>query len=129
MGDRGIVVRMSNDALTLYEKLVATNPNVERKGKAMPYTSRNGHMFSFLAKDGRMSLRLPEKEREAFLKEHKTKLSEQHGRVMKEYVLVPGALLKTTTTLQKHFEISYRYIGTLKPKPTTRKKKTAKNKP
>ena len=127
MGDRGIVVRMSNDSLTLYEKLVATNPSVERKGKAMPYTSRNGHMFSFLAKDGRVSLRLPEKEREAFLQKHKTKLSEQHGRVMKEYVLVPHALLKKTTSLRKDFEISYEYIGTLKPKPTKRKKKTAES--
>ena len=113
---------MSNDALALYEKLVATNPDVERKGKAMPYTSRNGHMFSFLAKDGKMSLRLPETKRETFLKKHKTKLSEQHGRVMKEYVLVPASLLKNTRTLKKYFDLSYEYIGTLKPKPTTRKK-------
>jgi hypothetical protein len=30
-------------ALELYEKLVATNPKVERKGDTMPYTSLNGH--------------------------------------------------------------------------------------
>ena len=39
------------DNLELYEKLVATNPQVERKGKTMPYTSLNGHMFSFLSND------------------------------------------------------------------------------
>ena len=33
--------------LSLYEKLVATNPRLERKGSTTPYTSRNGHMFSF----------------------------------------------------------------------------------
>lgn len=33
--------------LELYEKLVATCPEVERKGASMPYTSHNGHMFSF----------------------------------------------------------------------------------
>ena len=38
--------------LVLYEKLIATNPAVERKGDTMPYTSLNGHMFSLLAKDG-----------------------------------------------------------------------------
>jgi hypothetical protein len=27
-----------------YEKLIATNPKVERKGATMPYTSVNGHM-------------------------------------------------------------------------------------
>src|SRR5262245_35597433 len=36
------------DKLKLYEKLVATNPKVERKGATMPYTSLNGHMFSYL---------------------------------------------------------------------------------
>ena len=34
-----------SDKLALYEKLVATNPSVERKGAAVPYTSWNGHMF------------------------------------------------------------------------------------
>jgi len=38
------------DKLDLYEKLVATNPDVERKGATMPYKSLNGHMFSFLTK-------------------------------------------------------------------------------
>jgi hypothetical protein len=38
--------------LALYEKLVATNPQVARKGATMPYTSLNGHMFSLLTKEG-----------------------------------------------------------------------------
>ena len=46
------------DALKQYEKLIATNPNVERKGATMPYTSLNGHMFSFLTKTGTLALRL-----------------------------------------------------------------------
>ena len=77
------------DKLELYEKLVATNPRVERKGATMPYTSLNGHMFSFLTKTGKLALRLPTKERDAFLKEYKTKLCEQHGSVLEEYVEVP----------------------------------------
>ncbi len=32
--------------VALYEKLVATNPAVERKGATMPYTSVSGHMFT-----------------------------------------------------------------------------------
>lgn len=51
--------------LELYEKLVATNPNVERKGATVPYTSLNGHMFSYLSKEGKLALRLPAGEREA----------------------------------------------------------------
>ena len=47
----------------LYEELVATRPGLERKGKTMPYTSVNGHMFSFLTSEGTLALRLPQAER------------------------------------------------------------------
>jgi len=110
------------DKLALYEKLVATNPSVERKGAANPYTSLNGHMFSLLQPPGVLALRLPEEEREKFLKKYKTTLFEAYGVVMKEYVKVPDSLLKNTKVLQKYFDLSYQYIGTLKPKPTTKKK-------
>ena len=62
----------------------------------MPYTSLNGHMFSFLTKDGTMALRLSEDDRKAFQKRFKAKLCVRHGTVMKEYVEVPESLLKTT---------------------------------
>ena len=48
-----VAAKTYSDNLALYEKLVATNPNVERKGDTMPYTSLNGHMFSLLTKQGR----------------------------------------------------------------------------
>jgi TfoX/Sxy family transcriptional regulator of competence genes len=118
------VVSIPTDKLELYEKLVTTNPNVERKGVTMPYTSLNGHMFSFLTKTGTLALRLPTEERDAFLKKYKTTLCEQYGLVLKEYALVPDALLKKTRELKKFFDLSYAYVGSLKPKPTTRKKKT-----
>src|SRR5688572_26246799 len=110
--------------LEWYEKLVATNPKVERKGATMPYTSLNGHMFSFLTKTGKLALRLPTEERDAFLKKYKTKLCEQYGAVLKEYVEVPDSLLTKTQELMKFFDISYAYVASLKPKPTRRKKKS-----
>jgi hypothetical protein len=112
-----------SDKLELYEKLVATNPNIERKGATVPYTSLNGHMFSYLSKEGKLALRLPAGEREAFLKKYKTKLCEAYGIVQKEYVVVPDSLLASTRELKKYFDCSYEYVGSLKPKPTTRKKK------
>ena len=113
-----------DDMLEAYERLVATNPHVERKGAAMPYTSLNGHMFSFLTKLGTLALRLPTDQRDAFLKKYKTKLCEQHGTVLEEYVEVPDTLLKKTRELKKYFDLSYAYVASLKPKPT--KKKPAK---
>ena len=109
------------DVLESYDRLVATNPSVERKGATMPYTSANGHMFSFLTKTGTLALRLPAEERNAFLKKYKTKLCEQHGTVLEEYVDVPGTLLKRTQELKKYFDLSYAYVASLKPKPTKKK--------
>ena len=109
--------------LILYEKLISTNPIVERKGATMPYTSLNGHMFSFLSKEGRMAIRLPSGEREEFLEKYQTELSVQYGSVMKEYVVVPDALLKMTDELMHYFDISFNYVKSLKPKPTKKKPK------
>jgi hypothetical protein len=111
------------DKLELYEKLVATNPSVKRKGATVPYTSLNGHMFSYLSKEGKLALRLPVGEREVFLKKYKAKLCDAYGKVQAEYVEVPDALLSSTRELKKFFDCSYAYAGSLKPKPTARKKK------
>jgi hypothetical protein len=111
------------DKLALYEKLVASNPRVERKGATVPYTSLNGHMFSFLSEEGKLELRLPAKEREAFLKKYKAKLCEAYGVVQPEYVEVPDSLLASTRELKKFFDASYEYVSSLKPKPTKKKNK------
>jgi len=111
------------EKLALYEKLVATNPKIERKGATVPYTSLNGHMFSYLSKEGKLALRLPDAARAEFLKKYKAKLCEAYGKVQPEYVEVPDSVLASTAELKKYFELSYEYVGTLKPKPTARKKK------
>src|SRR5262245_55016734 len=104
-----------DDAVELYEKLVATNPEVQRRGATMPYTYLNGHMFSFLTKAGKLALRLPAEARDTFLKKYKTRLCEQHGSVLKEFVEVPDALLKKTRELKKYFDLSYGYVASLQP--------------
>ena len=102
--------------LKLYEKLLATIPKIERKGAAMPYTSVNGNMFTFLDKEGNLNLRLDEKNREDFLKKYKDAQSIQHGIVMKEYVAVPSKLLTSTKTLQRLLGLSFAYASALNPK-------------
>jgi len=110
------------EKLELYEKLIATNPKIERKGATHPYTSLNGHMFTLLNPPGTLAIRLPAEEREKFLKKYKTTLFEAYGVVMKEYVTVPDTLLKKTNELQKYLDLSYQYVKTLKPKPTKKKR-------
>lgn len=107
------------DRLRLYERVVEATPGVERKGATMPYTSRNGHMFSFLDPSGSMALRLPADAREEFLARYDADLAVQHGRTMKEYVVVPGDMLERTDELQAWLTRSHAWIGTLRPKTTT----------
>jgi TfoX/Sxy family transcriptional regulator of competence genes len=104
----------------LYDKLIATNPEIERKGDANPYTSLNGNMFTLLQQH-RLAIRLPEAEREKFLKKYKTSLFEAYGAVMQEYVAVPDSLLENTKELKKYLNLSYAYAKTLKPKPTKKR--------
>ena len=106
--------------IVLYHKLIATIPAIERKGAANPYTSVNGNMFTLLH-DGSLAIRLPEREREKFLKKYKTTLYEAYGAIMREYVVVPDALLAKTRELQKYLDVSYQHAKTLKPKPTKMK--------
>ena len=109
------------EKVELYDKLVATNPELVRKGDTIPYTSLNGNMFSYLSKSGSMALRLPSGQREAFLKKYKTTLHEAYGVIQKEYVTVPDGLLQRTEELEQYLEMSYAYVKTLKPKLTKKK--------
>jgi hypothetical protein len=102
--------------LELYEKLIATSPAIERKGDVHPYTSVNGHMFSYLDQTGTLGMRLPPDEVEAFLKKYKSTLFVSYGVVKKDWVTVPETLLKDTKALKKYLTISYEYTKTLKPK-------------
>ena len=111
------------DKIALFAKLVATNPLAELKGDIIPYTSLNGHMYSYLSKEGVLALRLPEKDRKVFLEEYKTTLMAAYGIVQKEYAVVPDSLLMKTEQLKPWFERSYVYVGLMKPKSTKAKKK------
>jgi hypothetical protein len=102
--------------LDLYEKLIATVPAIERKGAVHPYTSLNGHMFTYLDQTGTLGIRLAPDQVEAFLKKYKTSMFESYGVVKKDWVTVPDSLLKNTKELKKYLEASLAHVKTLKPK-------------
>ncbi len=110
------------DKVALYDKLIATRPEIERKGDANPYTAVNGNMFTILLGSERLGIRLPEEERAKFLKKYGTTLLEAYGAVMKEYVAVPDGLLGKTKELARYLDLSCEYAGTLKPKASSKKK-------
>lgn len=99
-----------------YKKLIESNPKIELKGATIPYTSYNGHMFSYFEKDGTFGLRLPEKIREDFLKKYKTTLFVSYGIVKKEFVLVPDKLLMNYKEFKPYFDLSFDFVASLKSK-------------
>jgi len=119
---------VSSEQLEAYDRLLATHPKVERKGKNLLYTSVNGHMFTIFSTEAKFGIRLPKAEREAFLTEFDTTILRSYGHNMPEYVTVPGALLEDTEALEPYLRMSYDYVTSLKPKPTTKPKKKPKKK-
>jgi hypothetical protein len=106
-------------ALERYAAVVAQSATgAVVKGAKNPYTSRNGHMFSFLDVDGAMALRLSEDLRSEFLSQYDSGPVFQYGSVMNGYVAVPDDLLQDTDAMAEWFDRSHTWIGTLDPKPT-----------
>jgi hypothetical protein len=110
------VSKIPAEKLALYEQLIAVDPTIERKGDVHPYTSLNGHMFTYLDQSGTLGMRLPTGEVEAFLKKYKTAMFESYGVVKKDWVTVPDTLLKNTKELKKYLAMSVAHVKTLKPK-------------
>ena len=107
-------------SIPAYDRVIATRPEIERKGAKVPYTSLNGNMSSYLAEDGTLVLRLAVADREAFVARYESRLHEAYGTVQKEYVDVPADLLEATDSLAPWFAASVTYVGGLRPKPTKR---------
>ena len=105
------------DALERYAAVVE-GAGEAVKGAKIPYTSRNGHMFSFLDGHGAMALRLSEKLTDEFLSRYVSGPVIQYGSVMRGYVSIPDDLLSDTEELGSWFEKAYDWIGTLEPKST-----------
>ena len=111
------------EALEQYKVVVeASASDAVVKGAKNPYTSRNGHMFSFLDAGGSMALRLSEDLGEQFQASYESGPVTSYGSVMRGYVSVPPDLLADPDELTAWFEKSYDWIGTLPPKPTTKRK-------
>ncbi len=110
------------EALEAYRSVVGgSHSGAEVKGAKNPYTSRNGHMFSFLDAAGAMALRLSEELTEEFRSSYASGDVIQYGATMRGYSSVPAVLLADPATLIAWFDRSWDWIGTLPPKPTKKK--------
>ena len=102
--------------LKIYDELVDKCPRFERKGKTMPYTSANGHMFSLLNKDGELGFRFSKEVQEQYIVKWNSTIFKSYGAVMRGYVLVPDTMLEDLDALAKILDESYDYVMSLPSK-------------
>lgn len=104
------------EKLAFFDKIIANHPELERKGKTMPYTSANGHMFSLLNKDGEIGFRLSKEQGKEFMEMYETTRFKSHGSFMQGYVLIPESLYNDLELLTKYLDDAYRFVLSLEPK-------------
>ncbi|WP_425391905.1 hypothetical protein [Ekhidna sp.] len=110
----------SEETLQLYTDLLSS-VGLEQKGKNMPYTSMNGNMYSFVAKEGYVAIRLSEEDKQEFIDKYDAGPAISYGATMRGYVHVPDDLLKRTQELSEYMKKSHEFAKTLKPKPSKKK--------
>ena len=107
---------MWEDRLKLYDKLISKCPRFERKGKTMPYTSANTHMFSLLNKAGEIGIRFSKEVQEKYIKEWNTTTYKSYGAIMRGYILIPEAMLEDLDLVATYLNESYDYVMNLAPR-------------
>ena len=105
-----------DEVIQILDEIVADNPNFDRKGKTMPYTSANGHMFSQVNKAGELGIRLSKEDTSAFDSSYGANPFLSYGATMREYVLIPESLLSEKETLGTLLQKGYEYVMSLPPK-------------
>ena len=105
------------EALEAYAAAIETSGSgTEVKGAKNPYTSRNGHMTSFLAADGTAAIRLSDELTDEFRTRFESGDVIQYGSTMRGYSSVPAELLADAEGLAAWFDRSWEWVGTLPPK-------------
>ena len=84
---------MYQENLNRYDELVAQCDRFERKGKTMPYTSANGHMFSLLNKAGELGIRFSKEVQKQYFQEFSTDYFKSYGATMQGYILITEEML------------------------------------
>lgn len=103
------------DSFEKYKAIVEL-AGVELKGKTVPYTSDNGHMFSQLNKDGEIGIRLSKEEEEAFKEKYKADQFMSYGAKMHGYVKIPEELMGQTGLVSEYMKSGHEYVLSLEPK-------------
>ena len=73
-------------------------------------------MTSFIGKDGNLAFRLSQEDIAAVAESHGTKLMQQHGKILKDFICIPENLINDQDLLAAYFQKSLDHTNGLKPK-------------
>jgi len=107
---------MWEEKLKIYDELVAKCPRFKRKGKTMPYTSANGHMFSLYNKAGEIGIRFSKEVQKKYIEEFDSSIYKSYNSIMHGYVLIPERMLVDLDNVARYLDESYDYVMSLDPK-------------
>ena len=104
------------EKLALYDQLVAKCHRFERKGKTVPYTSANGHMFSLFNKDDEIGIRFSKEVQEKYMEQYDTTIYKSYNAIMRGYILITNEMMKDLNNVSKLLDESFDYVMRLDPK-------------
>ena len=107
---------MWEENLRVFDELVSKCPRFERKGKTVPYTSANGHMFSLLNKAGELGIRFSKEVQKKYLEQYQTTLFKSYNSIMHGYILITEEMMSDQENMIRLLDESYDYVMSLEPK-------------
>ncbi|MEO1321741.1 MAG: hypothetical protein AAFV59_01910 [Pseudomonadota bacterium] len=101
--------------IEVYHAAIAASGQFERKGKANPYTSANGHMFSQINKDDELGIRLPEARQKELLESHGAGPFKSYGATMRDYVCLTESMLADQSLITALLEEGLAFVSAMPP--------------
>ena len=107
---------MSRDKIIArFELAIAASDRIERKGKANPYTSTNGHMFSQINKDDQLGIRLPKPRQKELSEQYGAGPFKSYGATMRDYVCLTGDMLADPGLVERLLEEGFDFVASMPP--------------
>ena len=103
------------DLIEVYHSAIAASGLFERKGKANPYTSANGHMFSQINKDDQLGIRLPKDRQKELLDSHGAGPFKSYGATMRDYVCLTDEMLADQSLITALLNEGFAFVSAMPP--------------
>ncbi len=104
-----------DDLIRHFEDCIAAAADMQRKGKANPYTSANGHMFSQINKEDQLGIRLPKPRQKELLDQYGAGPFTSYGATMRDYVCLTDEMLSTPGLVTALLEEGLAFVMAMPP--------------